>query len=497
MSTTKAPGAVATETTTQVAEQTLLDQIVAQGRFNRDSATLERGRDMVKEFVNQVLQGQMTLSKDAEATIQARIAQIDRLISLQLNEILHYPAFQKLESTWRGIKYLIDQSETSDMLKIKVLNVSKRELLRDLQRAPEFDQSALFKKVYEEEFGVFGGAPFAALLGDYEFGRHPEDVELLERVSQVAAAAHAPFLTAASSELLNLTSYTQLGAPRDIGKIFDSTEYAKWKSFRQSEDSRYVALTLPHILMRLPYGKDTKQVDAFDYEEAVDGSDHSKYLWGNAAYGLAARLTNSFARHGWCAAIRGVEGGGLVEGLPAHTFRTDEGDIALKCPTEVAITDRREKELADQGLVPLVHCKGADYAAFFSVQTANKPKLYDKEAANANARLSAQLPYILAMSRFAHYLKAMMRDKIGSFMSRQDCEKFLNQWISNYVCADDNASQAAKAKLPLREAAIQVSEIPGKPGAYRAVAFLRPHFQLDELSVSLRLVADLPASARK
>ena len=497
MSTTKAPGAVATETTTQVAEQTLLDQIVAQGRFNRDSATLERGRDMVKEFVNQVLQGQMTLSKDAEATIQARIAQIDRLISLQLNEILHYPAFQKLESTWRGIKYLIDQSETSDMLKIKVLNVSKRELLRDLQRAPEFDQSALFKKVYEEEFGVFGGAPFAALLGDYEFGRHPEDVELVERVSQVAAAAHAPFLTAASSELLNLTSYTQLGAPRDIGKIFDSTEYAKWKSFRQSEDSRYVALTLPHILMRLPYGKDTKQVDAFDYEEAVDGSDHSKYLWGNAAYGLAARLTNSFARHGWCAAIRGVEGGGLVEGLPAHTFRTDEGDIALKCPTEVAITDRREKELADQGLVPLVHCKGADYAAFFSVQTANKPKLYDKEAANANARLSAQLPYILAMSRFAHYLKAMMRDKIGSFMSRQDCEKFLNQWISNYVCADDNASQAAKAKLPLREAAIQVSEIPGKPGAYRAVAFLRPHFQLDELSVSLRLVADLPASARK
>ncbi len=452
---------------------------------------------MVKEFVNQVLQGQMTLSRDAEATIQARIAQIDRLISVQLNEVLHYPAFQKLEATWRGIKYLIDQSETSEMLKIKVLIVSKRDLLKDLQRAPEFDQSALFKKVYEEEFGVFGGAPFAALLGDYEFGRGPEDVELLERISNVASAAHAPFMSAASSDLLNLSSYTQLGAPRDIGKIFDSTEYAKWKSFRQSEDSRYVALTLPHILMRLPYGKDTKQIDAFDYEESVDGSDHSKYLWGNAAFGLAARLTNSFAKHGWCAAIRGVEGGGLVEGLPAHTFRTDEGDIALKCPTEVAITDRREKELADQGLVPMVHCKGTDYAAFFSVQTANKPKLYDKEAANANARLSAQLPYILAMSRFAHYLKAMMRDKIGSFMTRQDCEKFLNRWISNYVVSDDNASQAAKASHPLREAVIQVSEVPGKPGAYRAVAFLKPHFQLDELSVSLRLVAELPASARK
>jgi type VI secretion system protein ImpC len=492
-----AASAVATETAEQVSEQNLLEQIVAQGRFNRDAASLERGRDMVKEFVSQVLEGHMTLTRDAEASIQARIAQIDRLISVQLNEIMHYPALQKLESTWRGIKYLLDQSETSDMLKIKVLNVSKRDLLKDLQRAPEFDQSALFKKVYEEEFGVFGGAPFAAMVGDFEFGRGPEDIELLERVSQVASAAHAPFISAASSDLLNLSSYTQLGAPRDIGKIFDSTEYAKWKSFRQSDDSRYVALTLPHILMRLPYGKDTKALDAFDYEEAVDGTEHSKYLWGNAAYGLAARLTNSFARHGWCAAIRGVEGGGLVEGLPAHTFRTDEGDIALKCPTEVAITDRREKELADQGLVPLVHCKGTDYAAFFSVQTANKPKLYDKDAANANARLSAQLPYILAMSRFAHYLKAMMRDKIGSFMTRQDCERFLNQWIMNYVCADDNASQAAKAKLPLREASIEVSEVPGKPGAYRAVAYLKPHFQLDELSVSLRLVADLPASARK
>jgi type VI secretion system protein ImpC len=482
---------------TETSEQGLLDQIVAQGRFTRDAATLERGRDLVKEFVSQVLEGHMTLTRDAEASIQARIAQIDRLISLQLNEVLHYPALQKLEATWRGIKYLIDQSETSEMLKIKVLNVSKRDLLKDLQRAPEFDQSALWKKVYEEEFGVFGGAPFAALLGDYEFGRGPDDIELLERVSQVASAAHAPFLSAANSELLNLSSYTQLGAPRDIGKIFDSTEYARWKGFRQTDDSRYVALTLPHILMRVPYGKDNKQIEAFDFEEGVDGSDHSKYLWGNAAYALGARITNSFARHGWCAAIRGVEGGGLVDALPSHTFRTDEGDIALKCPTEVAITDRREKELADQGLVPLVHCKGTDYAAFFSVQTANRPKLYDKEAANANARLSAQLPYILAMSRFAHYLKAMMRDKIGSFLSRQDCEKFLNQWIMTYVCADDNASQAAKAKLPLREAAIQVSEIPGKPGAYRAVAYLKPHFQLDELSVSLRLVADLPASARK
>jgi type VI secretion system protein ImpC len=482
--------------TTETGEVSLLDQIVAQGRFSREAGDLERGKDLVKEFVSQVLDGAMTLSKDAEATISARLAQIDRLISIQLNEVMHHAAFQKLEATWRGIKYLMDQSETNDMLKIKVLNVSKKDLLRDLQRAPEFDQSALFKKVYEEEFGVFGGAPFAAMVGDYEFGRGPEDLELLEKIGQVASAAHAPFLSAASPQLLNLGDYTQLGAPRDMSKIFDSTEYAKWKSFRQSDDSRYVALTLPHILMRQPYGEETKQIEAFAYEEAVDGRDHSKYLWGNAAFGLAARMTNSFSRSGWCAAIRGVEGGGLVEGLTAHNFRTDEGDIALKCPTEVTITDRREKELADQGFVPLVHCKGTDKAAFFSVQTVNKPKLYDKPEANANARLSAQLPYIMAMSRFAHYLKAMMRDKIGSAMSRTEAEKFLNQWVNQYVLADDTGSAAAKAKRPLREARIEVMSVPGNAGALRAVAFMRPHFQLDELTVSLRLVAELPAPAK-
>lgn len=477
-------------------ESSLLDQIVDQGRFGKELVARERGRDMVKEFVAQVLEGEMKLSRDADATINSRVAQIDHLISLQLNEILHHPAFQKLEGSWRGIKYMMDQSETSAMLKIRVLNVSKKELLRDLQRAPEFDQSVMFKKVYEDEFGIFGGEPFGALVGDYEFSKHPEDIELLEKVSQVAAGAHAPFLTAAAPELLNLDSFSQLGDPRDIGKIFDSTEFAKWKSFRASEDSRYVGLTMPRVLMRLPYGKDTKPVDDFNYEEGVDGADHSKYLWGNAAYALGARLTQAFAQYGWCASIRGVEGGGLVEGLPTHTFRTDEGDVALKCPTEVAITDRREKELADQGLIPLVHCKGTDYAAFFSVQSANKPKKFDKAAANANARLSAQLPYILAVSRFAHYMKSIMRDKIGGFMSRGQCQTFLTQWIMQYVTDDDQASAATKAKFPLREARIEVSEIPGKPGAYRAIAFLRPHFQLDELTVSLRLVAELPAPAK-
>jgi len=483
--------------TEQVLEKSLLDAIVEEGRMAKDDSAKERGRNLVKEFVGQVLEGSMTVTRDAETMINARIAQIDHLLSIQLNEILHHPTFQKLEGSWRGLKYLLDQSETSDQLKIKVLNVTKRELLRDLQRAPEFDQSTLFKKVYEEEFGIFGGAPFASLIGDYEFGRGPEDMELLERVAQTAAAAHAPFLSAASPEFLNLESFAQLDAPRDIAKIFDTTEYAKWKSFRQSEDSRYVGLTCPRVLGRLPYGKETKQVEAFHYEENVDGSDHSKYLWTNAAYSLGARLTNAFALYGWCAAIRGVEGGGLVEGLPVHNFYTDEGDVAMKCPTEVPITDRREKELADQGLVPLVHCKGTDYAAFFSVQSCQKAKIYDKDAANANARLSTQLPYIFAVSRFAHYVKAMMRDKIGSFMSRSDCERWLNNWISNYVTPDDNAAPSVKASHPLREARVEVAEVPGKPGVYRAVAFMRPHFQLDELSVSLRLVAELPASTRK
>jgi len=477
-------------------ESSLLDQIVEQGRFGQDTSARERGKDLVKEFVAQVLEGSMTIAKDAEMMINARIAQIDHLLSIQLNEIMHHSAFQKLEGSWRGLKYLMDNSETGVGLKIRVLNASKKELLRDIEKAPEFDQSALFKKIYEEEYGVFGGAPFGALVGDFEFGKHPEDMALLEGISHIAAQAHAPFISGTAPDLFNLESFTSLDAPRDLAKIFDSTEYAKWKGFRQSEDSRYVALALPRTLGRLPYGADTKPIEEFRYEEHVDGTDHTKYLWTNAAYSLASKMTQSFSLYGMCVAMRGVEGGGLVEGLPTHTFATDDGDLALKCPTEVPITDRREKELADLGFVPLVHCKGTDYAAFFSVQSCQKAKVYDTDSANANARLSTQLPYIMAVSRFAHYLKAMMRDKIGSFMSREEAERFLNRWITKYVTPDDSASPATKAERPLREARIDVSEVPGKPGVYRAVAFLRPHFQLDELTVSLRLVAELPAPAK-
>jgi type VI secretion system protein ImpC len=473
----------------------LLDQVIGQTRSRNDEQR-EESRRQISTLVEEVMQG-LKLSKDLETTINARIADIDQLLTKQLNEIMHQQEFQKLEASWRGLHYVVQESETSPMLKIRVLNVSKEDLRRDLERAVEFDQSALFKKVYEEEYGTFGGAPYGALIGDYEFSRTSPDIGLLEKISNVAAGAHAPFMAAAAPDLMNLESFTDLTAPRDLSKIFESVDYAKWRSFRESEDSRYVGLCLPHILMRLPYGPDTNPVEAFRFKEDVDGRDHSRYLWSNAAYAMATRLTGSFARHGWCAAIRGVEGGGLVESLPTHTFKTDEGELALKCPTEIAITDRREKELSDLGFIPLVHCKGTDYAAFFGAQSAQKPKKYDTDAANANARLSSQLPYMLAMSRFAHYLKAIMRDKIGSFMSRSECEYFLNRWITNYVTLDDNASPAFKAQKPLREARIEVSEVAGKPGVYKAVAFLRPHFQLDELSVSLRLVAELPQSTRK
>ncbi|NMC74127.1 MAG: type VI secretion system contractile sheath large subunit [Geobacteraceae bacterium] len=487
----------AAEASEAAEERSLLDKIIDDGRLARDVTQREYARDLIGEFVKQVMDGAIVVSKDTEMMINSRIAQLDRLISDQLNEIMHHQDFQKLEASWRGLAYLVDQTETGEKLRIRVLNITKQELLKDMEKAAEFDQSNLFKKIYEEEFGTFGGASYGCLIGDYEFGNHPQDLSLLEKMSQVAAAAHAPFISAASPSIFNLESFTELGNPRDMAKIFQSVEYAKWKSFRDSEDSRYVGLCLPHTLMRLPYGQATVPVESFDFEENVDGTDHSKYLWGNAAYALGTRITDAFSKYGWTAAIRGVEGGGLVQGLPVHTFRTDEGEVALKCPTEIAITDRREKELADLGFIPLVHCKGTDFAAFFSTQTCNKPKVYDSDAANANARLSAQLQYILAVSRFAHYLKSIMRDKIGSFMTRKNVEDYLNRWISNYVLLDDDAGQEMKARFPLREARVEVAEIPGKPGAYRAVAFLRPHYQLDELTISLRLVANLPPPAKK
>jgi type VI secretion system protein ImpC len=476
-------------------ELTLLDKIVVEGRMARDESQQAYARDLVGEYVNQILEGGMTVSDDTVAAIEAQVARIDELLSAQMNEILHHEEFQQLEATWRGLAYLVFNTETSTRLKLRLINVTKKELLTDLEKAAEFDQSALFKKVYEEEYGTFGGNPYSVLIGDYEFGRHPQDMALLEKLSGVAAAAHAPFIAAASPRLFDMDSFTELGNPRDLAKIFESAELIKWRSFRDSEDSRYVALALPHVLLRLPYGPDTTPVDGFNFVEDVDGRDHKKYLWGNASWALGQRITNAFALYSWTAAIRGVEGGGIVEGLPTHTFKTDEGDIALKCPTEIAITDRREKELDSLGFITLTHCKGTDYAAFFGGQTTQKPKVYDTDEANANARISALLPYILAASRFAHYVKAIMRDKIGSFMTADNVSVFLNRWIGNYVIGRDDAGQSLKAQYPLRSARVDVTETPGKPGAYKAVVFLRPHFQLEELTTSIRLVAELPPPA--
>jgi len=471
----------------------LIERIIDHGRLAPDDSQRPYARDLIGEFVGQILAEEKTLSKDAATLLAERIAEIDDLISDQLNEIMHHPDFQEVEATWRGLNYLVMNSETGAQLKLRVLNVKKAELLKDLEKAPEFDQSTLFKKVYEEEYGTLGGMPYSLIVGDYYFSRHPQDMALLEKISNVAAGAHAPFIAAASPKLFNFGTFAEIGVPRDLTKIFESAELVKWRSFRDSEDSRYVSLVLPRVLGRLPYGPDTVPCEGVNFVEATDGTDHSKYLWMNGVYALAQRITNAFSLYGWTAAIRGVEGGGLVEGLPTHTFQTQEGDIALKCPTEVAITDRREKEFSDLGFIALCHAKGTDKAAFFGGQTANKPKKYNTAFANANADLSAKLPYIMAASRFAHYLKVIMRDKVGTFMTAANVATYLNTWIADYVLLDDDAPQEVKAKYPLREARIDVVEVPGRPGVYNATVFLRPHFQLEELTTSLRLVAELPA----
>ena len=421
-------------------------------------------------------------------------------MSAQLNAIMHHERFAKLEGSWRGLHYLVMNSETGTSLKIRLLNVSKRELNRDLTKAVEFDQSGLFKKIYENEFGTPGGEPYGALVGDYEWTNHPDDIETLRLVSNVSAAAFAPFLSAAGAGMFGFQEWTELSRPRDLAKIFDTAEYMKWRSFRDSEDSRFVSLVMPRVIARVPYGAATKPIDEFGYEEApfdeagaAKPMGHNDYCWMNAAFVMAARMTDAFAKYGFCTMIRGTESGGKVENLPTHLFTTDDGDTDGKCPTEIAITDRREFELSNLGFMPLSHYKNTDYAVFFSGQSVQKAKKYDRPDATANAAISARLPYIMATSRFAHYLKVMARDKIGSFMEASDCEKWLNRWIGNYVNANEAAGPEAKAKFPLREAKIQVMEIPGKPGSYNAVAHLRPWLQMEELTTSLRMVARIPA----
>ncbi|MCC6419896.1 MAG: type VI secretion system contractile sheath large subunit [Gemmataceae bacterium] len=491
----QAQAAAAATTTTEDAGSKWLEDAIKTTRPRTDQES-QRTRNYLEEYVRHLIQPGMVVSKDAEANIKYWIKEIDKKLTDQLNAVMHHEDFQKLEGTWRGLHYLVHQTETSDTLKIKVLNATKRELFKDLEKAVEFDQSALFKKIYEDEYGTLGGEPYGMLVGDFEFNRDPEDIAMLEKLSHVAAAAHAPFVAGASPQMFNFERYTELSGPRDLAKIFQGVEYAAWKSFRESEDSRYVALALPRVLSRLPYGEKFKRVEEFNFEEQVDGTDHDKYLWMNAAWAYATRITDAMAKYGWMARTRGVEGGGKVEGLPVHTFPTDDGGVAMKCPTEIAITDRREFELSNLGFLPLIHCKNRDYAAFMGAQSCQKPKTYFSADANANAELSAKFNYIMCVARFAHYLKVMARDKIGSFMEVGDCSRWLNEWIMNYVLATpEGASDEARARMPLADARVDVRAVAGKPGWYEAVAYLRPHFQLETLTTSMRLVAEVPKRA--
>jgi type VI secretion system protein ImpC len=456
---------------------------------------------LLRTFTEQALQGTVTFDKNVTKSINKAIAGIDELVSKQLSKIMHNEAFQKLEGSWRGLQHLVMNSETGTQLKLRVLNVKKRELQKDLADAVEFDQSDLFKKIYENAFGQPGGIPYGALVGDYEFQNHPDDIAMLRNLSSVAAAGFCPFIASTGCEMFGFDSWTELNAPRDIAKIFDTPSYTSWKSFRESEDSRFVVLTMPRTLARLPYGANTSPIDEFGFEEVALGTDgepltvaHDEYCWMSTAYVMGARLTDAFAKYGWCTSIRGFEGGGKVENLPTHVVRAADGDKETKCPTEVLIPDRREKEISDCGFLPLCNYKDTDYSVFFGGQTTQKPKKYegkDGDYATANAAISARLPYILATSRIAHYLKVMARDKIGSFMEREDCEYWLNNWIMNYRTASNKPSAEEKATHPLADARIEVSEIPGQPGSYTAVALLKPWLQFEELTTSMRLVTKL------
>jgi type VI secretion system protein ImpC len=483
---------------TEAAAPGLLEQIIT----NTKQTQPDRAQDLVKNLVEQALAGTVTFDRNLTRTFDKAVAAIDAKMSSQLNAIMHDAKFLKLEGSWRGLHYLVQNSETGTSLKLRVLNISKRDLGRDLSRAIEFDQSQLFKKIYENEFGTPGGEPYGALIGDYEWTNHPDDLETLRLMSNISAGAFAPFITAAAAGMFGFDTWTELSKPRDLAKIFDTVEFTKWRSFRDSEDARFVNLVMPRVIARLPYGKATKPIDEFEYEEApmdrrgkAQARDHESYCWSNAAYVMGARLTDAFARNGFCTAIRGAEGGGKVENLPTHIFTSDDGDIDTKCPTEIGITDRREFELSNQGFLPLCHYKNTDYAVFFGGQTVQKPKKYDRPEATANAAISARLPYIMATSRFAHYLKVMARDKIGSFMEASNVETWLNRWIQNYVNPNVDAGQDMKARFPLREAKVEVKEIPGKPGSYNAVAYLRPWLQMEELTTSLRMVASIPQMA--
>jgi type VI secretion system protein ImpC len=483
-------------TTTEAVPAGDFDSLLKQAFRPRDEEHKEQIKSAVDELARQALVNTRLVSGDALKTIQAMIAALDKKLSEQINLVMHHADFQKLEGAWRGLHYLVNNTETDQMLKIRVMHMTKNELGRTLEKfeGAAWDQSPIFKKVYTEEYSMFGGEPFGCLVGDYHFDNSPQDAALLGNMANVCSAAHAPFISGAAPTLFNMESWQELMNPRDLAKITSTPAYAKWNSLRKNEDSRYIGLAMPRVLARMPYGAKTKPIEAFDFEEDVTGTDHHRYCWMNSAYAMAVNVNRSFKMYGWCTRIRGVESGGAVPNLPVHTFPTDDGGVSMKCPTEIAIDDRREKELADLGLMPLLHRKNTDIAAFIGAQSLQKPEEYDDPDATANANLSARLPYLFSVCRFAHYLKAMVRDKIGSFKERRDMEIYLQNWIGNYVDGNpDSSSESTKASRPLRDAEVRVEEVEGNPGYYNARFYLRPHYQLEGVNVSLRLVSKLPS----
>jgi len=474
----------------------LLDQAISATKH----AEPEVVQELLRTLTEEATRGTVTFSKNLTVTMRQAIAAIDEKLSVQLAEIIHHPKFKALEGSWRGLYYLASNTETGKDIRIRVLNTTKRELARDLSKAIDFDQSTLFKKIYESEFGTPGGEPYGALIGDYYFDHSQDDIELLRNLSGISAAAFAPFISAAGPKMFGFETFEELSQPRDLADKFSASEYSKWRGFRDTEDSRFVSLTMPRVLARQPYGTSTHPIEEFNFEEVeLDAAGnarplkHDDYCWMNAAYAMGVRMTSAFFDSGWCTTIRGAEGGGKVTNLPTHMFMSDDGDPSEQCPTEIAITSRREKELSDLGFLPLCHYKNTDYAVFFGAQTTQRPKKYDRPEATENAAISARLPYIMATSRFAHYLKVMARDKIGSFMEVDDCSDWLNRWIIRYTNSAEGSGADMRAKYPLREARVEVTQIPGSPGSYNAVAYLRPWLQMEELTASLRLVARIPA----
>ena len=487
----QAAGATATEETSDFAA-------LLKKEFRPKSDRIESEINAaVETLAEHVLKDTNLVSEDAVTSIEAMVAQIDAKLAEQVNKIIHHPNFQKIESAWRGLAHMVNNTETDETLKIKVMNISKDELAKTLKKfkGTAWDQSPLFKAMYEAEYGQFGGEPFGQVVGDYYFDHSPKDVEILRGMAQISAAMHAPFISAVDPNVMQMDSWAELSNPRDLTKIFQTPEYAAWRSLRESEDSRYIGLTMPRFLARLPYGATTDPVEAFDFEEDTEGADSGKYSWAKSAYAMATNINRSFKMYGWCSRIRGIESGGAVEELPTHSFPTDDGGVAMKCPTEIAISDRREAELSKNGFLPLIHRKNSDFAAFIGAQSLQKPQEYDDDDATANAQLAARLPYLFATCRFAHYLKCIVRDKIGSFKERDDMQRWLNSWIMNYVDGDPaNSSEMTKARKPLADAEVVVEEDESNPGYYRSRFYLRPHYQLEGLTVSLRLVSKLPSA---